>query len=147
MIKHYHFTALCILSGTTWVSRYQKGKPIWISCSKRPVSGSGISWAICKSAPRPRLITMPAPHHSSFFVRMDALHADNQQRQSTEDCALLLVTFANYDIWWYFHRIIHVFQWKLRVWFIYVTNGTLKTFLQAYKSSFLAVQWRMDKIL
>jgi len=28
------------------------------------VSGSGISWAICKSAPRSRQITMPAPHHS-----------------------------------------------------------------------------------
>jgi len=30
------FTALWILSGTTWVSRYLKGKtkPIWISWSK-----------------------------------------------------------------------------------------------------------------
>jgi len=28
------------------------------------VSGSGISWAICKSAPRSRQITTPAPHHS-----------------------------------------------------------------------------------
>ena len=27
------------------------------------VSGSGISWAICKSAPRYRQITTPAPHH------------------------------------------------------------------------------------
>jgi len=33
------------------------------------VSGSGISWAICKSAPRPRQITMPAPHQSSFTGR------------------------------------------------------------------------------
>ena len=31
------------------------------------VSGSGISWAICKSASRSRQITMPAPHHSSFL--------------------------------------------------------------------------------
>ena len=36
------------------------------------VSGSGISWAICKSAPRPRQLTMPAPHHSVFY-RPDAL--------------------------------------------------------------------------
>jgi len=28
------------------------------------MSGSGISWAICKSAPRSRQITAPAPHHS-----------------------------------------------------------------------------------
>ena len=31
------------------------------------MSGSGISWAIRKSAPRSRQITMPAPHHSSFL--------------------------------------------------------------------------------
>ena len=31
------------------------------------VSGSGISWAICKSAPRSRQITMPAPHYSVFL--------------------------------------------------------------------------------
>ena len=30
------------------------------------MSGSGISWAICKSALHSRQITMPAPHHSSF---------------------------------------------------------------------------------
>jgi len=38
------------------------------------VSGSGISWAISKSAPRSRQITMPAPHHSVFY-RPDALPA------------------------------------------------------------------------
>ena len=38
------------------------------------VSGSGISWAMCKSAPRSRQITMPAPHHSVFY-RPDALPA------------------------------------------------------------------------
>ena len=31
------------------------------------MSGSGISWAICKSAPRSRQITMPAPHLSVFL--------------------------------------------------------------------------------
>jgi len=30
------------------------------------MSGSGISWAICKSAPRSRQITTPALHYSSF---------------------------------------------------------------------------------
>jgi len=38
------------------------------------VSGSGIIWAICKSASRPRQITMPASHHSVFY-RPDALPA------------------------------------------------------------------------
>jgi len=31
------------------------------------VSGSGISWAICKSAPRSRQITTPVPQHSIFL--------------------------------------------------------------------------------
>ena len=60
------------LSRTTWVSRYQKGKPILILLKQETVSGSGISWAICKSAPRSREITTPAPHHSVFY-RPDAL--------------------------------------------------------------------------
>jgi len=38
------------------------------------VSGSGNSWAACTSAPHPRQITMPAPHHSVFY-RLDALPA------------------------------------------------------------------------
>jgi len=47
------------------------------------VSGSGISWAICKSAPRSRPITIPALHHSVFTGQMPFL-LPNQQRQSTE---------------------------------------------------------------
>jgi len=62
------------LSGTTRVSRYQKGKPIWILLKQETVSGSGISWALCRSAPCSRQITIPAPHHSVFY-RPDALPA------------------------------------------------------------------------
>jgi len=56
------------------MSQYQKGKtrkvkPIWIYWSEI-VNG----WAICKSAPRPREITMPESHHSVFY-RPDALPA------------------------------------------------------------------------
>ena len=38
------------------------------------MSGSGISWARCKSAPRSRQTPTPAPHHSVFY-RPDALPA------------------------------------------------------------------------
>ena len=62
------------LSGTTRASRYQKGKPIWIILKQETVSGSGISWAICKPAPRSREITTPTPHHSVFY-RPDAIPA------------------------------------------------------------------------
>ena len=65
--KHWLSTTTTILlqpfnglfSRTTWVSRYQKGKTIWILLEQKTVSGSGISWAICKSAPRSRQITTP----------------------------------------------------------------------------------------
>ena len=70
-------------SGTTRVSRYQKGKQIWILLKQETVNGSGISWAICKSAPSSRQITTPAPHHSVFTGRMPFL-PPNQQHQSTE---------------------------------------------------------------
>jgi len=39
-------------SGTTRVSRYQKGKPIWILLEQETVNSSGISWAnmqVCTS--------------------------------------------------------------------------------------------------
>ena len=49
-----------------------KVKPIWILLKQETVSGSGISWAICKSAPCSRQTTTPAPH---------------QQHQSTEGTA------------------------------------------------------------
>jgi len=60
------------LSRTTQVSWYQKDKTNLNLLEQEIVSGSGISWAICKSAPRIRQITTPAPHHSDFY-RMDAL--------------------------------------------------------------------------
>ena len=41
--------------------------PIWILLKQETVSGSVISWAICKSAPCCRQITMPVPHHSVFY--------------------------------------------------------------------------------
>jgi len=50
----------------------RKVKPIWIWLKQQTVSGSGISWAICKSAPCSRQTTTPAPHHSVFY-RPDAL--------------------------------------------------------------------------
>ena len=44
--------------------------------------GSGISWAICKSAPHSSQITTPAPHQ--FLIGQMPFLPPNQQRQSTE---------------------------------------------------------------
>ena len=70
--------ALC-LGLPRWAST-RKVKPIWISLRQETVSGSGISWAICKSAPHSRQTTMPVPH-SSVFYRPDAL-SDTQPTAS-----------------------------------------------------------------
>ena len=61
----HHLVTLCLgLPG--WAST-RKVKPIWILLKQETVSGSGISWAICKSAPRSRQITTPVPHHSVLY--------------------------------------------------------------------------------
>ena len=65
-------TALC--PGLPGWAGTRMVKPIWILLKQETVSGSGISWAICKSAPRSRQITTPAPHNSVFY-RPDALPA------------------------------------------------------------------------
>ena len=62
------------LSGLPGWAGTRKVKLVWILLKQETVSGSGISWAICKSAPRSRQITMPAPHCSVFY-RPDALPA------------------------------------------------------------------------
>ena len=51
----------------------RKVKPIWILLKQETVSGSGISWAICKFAPCSRQIIMRMPFLPPY-----------QQRQSTE---------------------------------------------------------------
>ena len=61
-------------SGTTQVSRYQKGKTNLDFTEARDSEWQCISWAMCKSAPRSRQIITPATHHSVVY-RPDALPA------------------------------------------------------------------------
>jgi len=80
----------------------RNAKPIWILLKQETVSSSGISWAMCKSAPRSREITMPVTHHSVFTGRMIFL-PPNQQHQSTEGI----------------HRQIKPFQGFFQMYFMY----------------------------
>ena len=64
---HTHTRLTALFPGLpTWAGT-RKVKPIWILLEQETVSGSGISWAACKSAPRSRQTTTPAPHHSVFL--------------------------------------------------------------------------------
>ena len=80
---HTHAHLMPLFPGLPGFASARKVKPIWILPKQETVSGSGISWAICKSTPCSRQITMPTTHHSVFY-RPDALLPPNQQRQSTE---------------------------------------------------------------
>ena len=71
---HTHTRLMAPCPGLPGWASTRKVKPIWILLEQEPVSGSGISWAICKSAPRSRQITTPEPHRSVFY-RPDALPA------------------------------------------------------------------------
>ena len=92
---HTHTTVLLLfwyMSGTTRVSRHQKGKTTKVKTNldlleQEIVSGSGICWAICKSAPRPR---QPRQHPTTqFFTGQMPFLMPNQQRQSTEGTSSL----------------------------------------------------------
>ena len=72
--KHTHTRLTALSPGPRRWAGTRKAKPIWILLKQETVSGSGISWNICKSAPRSRQTTTPTPHHSVFY-RLDALPA------------------------------------------------------------------------
>ena len=49
---HTHTVVYGPFSGTTWVSRYEKGNTNLDFLKQETVSGSGISWAVFKFAPQ-----------------------------------------------------------------------------------------------
>ena len=78
---HTHLTAL--FPGLPRWAGIRKAKPIWILLKQETVSGSGISWDICKSAPHSRQISRQHPT-AQFFTGWMPFLPPNQQRQSTE---------------------------------------------------------------
>jgi len=75
-VNYVIYNNTCLMTSFLGQPRCWKAKII--------LSGSGISWTICKSfAPCSWNITVPALHHSIFTGRMLLLTA-NQQCQSTE---------------------------------------------------------------
>ena len=63
-VTHTRLMALC--PGLPGWAGTRKVKPIWILLKQETVSGSSISWAICKSVPRSRQITTPAPRRCIY---------------------------------------------------------------------------------
>ena len=90
---HTRLTAFC--PGLPRWTGIRKEKPILILLKQETVSGSGIHWVICKSAPCSRQITTPVPHYTQFFTGRMPFLPPNQQRQSTEGKSALA------NLWYY----------------------------------------------
>jgi len=86
---HTHLTALC--PGLPGWAGTRKVKPIWILLKQDTASGSGMRWAICKSAAHSRQITMPVPRRMLFL-------SPNQQRQSTEANSVNIDKFEKHAV-------------------------------------------------
>ena len=83
---HTHTRLTSLFQGLPRWAGTRKVKPVWILLKQETVSGSGFSWAMCKSAPHSRQITTPAVQHptTQFFTGWMPFLPPNQQRQSTE---------------------------------------------------------------
>jgi len=69
MHTHKHTHAFIVpFSRTTQVSQFRiRNLDYTEARDSEWQTGSGINWAISKSAPRSKQITTPAPHHSVFY--------------------------------------------------------------------------------
>jgi len=80
---HTRLTAL--FPGLPRSADNRKVKSIGILVKQETVTGSGISWAIYKSAPHSRQITTPAPHHSTGKRNKIKFEARKEQRKRREE--------------------------------------------------------------
>ena len=65
--KITHTQLVAFFLGLPMWAGTRKLTSFWSLLKQETVSGSGLSWAIHKSACHSRQITMPAPHHSLFY--------------------------------------------------------------------------------
>ena len=109
--RHTRLTAL--FPGLPVWAGTRKVKPIWILLKQEMVSGSGISWATCKSAPRSRQITTPAPYYSLIY-RPDALPA--AQPTASKHCRCKLIGKLYLFVSRFSRPQVSVGLWQHRAW-------------------------------
>ena len=94
---HTHIHLMALFPRLPGLAGTRKAKPIWILLKQETVSGGGISWATCKSAPSSRQITMPAPHHSIFFqAGCPSCRPTNSVKAPKARCVILLEVYFKY---------------------------------------------------
>ena len=89
MVIHTRACLMILLTRLRGRASTRKVKPIWILLKQETVSGSDISWAICKPAPHSRQITTPTPT-SQFFTVWLLFLPPNQQHQSTQGSCVVI---------------------------------------------------------
>jgi len=100
---HTHTRLMALFPGLPGWAGTRKVKPVWILLEQETVSGSGICWAICKSAPRSRQITMPAPHHSVFLeAGCPSCHPTNSVKvlKAVKLCVAYMSTSTFFSLFW-----------------------------------------------
>jgi len=80
--------------GLPWWASTRKVKPIWILLKQETVSGIGISWDICKSAPHSRQITCQYPT-AQFFTGRKPFLPPNQQSKHWSIPVGIIVSYCN----------------------------------------------------
>ena len=83
-----------MIFSTTYIHTYTRLMALFCDNPDKPVpEGSGISWAVCKSAPHSKQITMPAPHHSVFLqARCPSCRPTNSVK------ALISTTWSSFNV-------------------------------------------------
>jgi len=96
---HTHTCLTALFPGLPRWAGTRKVQPIWILLKQETVSGSGISWDICKSAAHSRQITTPAPHRSDANTKQWVKYGMDvwmwQVKPEPNRKAILTVTFAH----------------------------------------------------
>ena len=93
-------------SGTTRVSRYQKGKPIWILLKQETVSGSGINWAVASTGLYASLHLAPArrpcstPSLSFLQAGCPSCRPTNSIKALKASTSVLII-FTFSSVYWY----------------------------------------------
>ena len=122
---------MTIFSGLAGWAGTRKVKPIRILLKQETKSGSGISWTICKSAPRSRQITTPACHHTVFLqARCSSCCPTNsvkQWRQKYNNGIIIIIIII----------IVHLASQN--------KNQTVKTYQSTIKISWLTL-WHCASI-
>ena len=91
---HTHTRLMALFPGLPGWAGTRKVEPIWILLKQETVSGSGINWAICKSACRSRQIATPVPHHSVFYRAMLCIRGTSHGPVSVCVCVCLSVCLS-----------------------------------------------------